>query len=145
MAKANEFLIEKVVIKVPRDFVDFGGVRYQWDDWQEGVATLKELDKGPKSTERLERQWLVDWEKLGVIHSFNMRVSDQYQDEWVEMIERGHEYEHFMQAVSGFEGKLEAEREEAARETRRKQIKAELAGMDAPADKIEGTEIPGTI
>ena len=145
MTKQGEFLIEKVVIKVPRDFVDFGGARYALADWQETVETLKELEGGAKSAERLERGWLVDWETMGVIHKFNMRVSDQYQDEWVDMIERGHEYEHFMQAVKGFEEQLAAEREEAARETRRKQIKAELAGMDAPAIKIEGAELPGAI
>lgn len=130
MAEIEAFKIEKVVVKVATDFIKFDNETYEWKDFNENVELLKKLEEGSVVVDDFSRNWLEEWEARGVIERFSYKQAEFYAaDSWVSAMKKGPRFEHFMQAVKGFEVKMEAEMEARAIQRRREQIERELASL----------------
>lgn len=129
----TDFRIERVVLAIPTDFVAFQGERYDWTQFHKTVERLKEVgEKTQISAERLNYEWIEEWEAKGVIEKVSVRVSDQYDDSWVDMIKPGKQYGQFMAAWGAFEKVKQEELTSRMKEAKRTRLQRELEDLDKP-------------
>jgi hypothetical protein len=133
--KETDFAIERVVVRVPTNFILFEGERYIWEQFHQSVETLKQVgEEKAISTRSLNADWVREWEDKGVIeHYFDWPEDDYGVRTTKEMIKPGVRYKHFMAAWKAFEKVKEAEMVAAATERRRGKLLAELKDLDKPA------------
>lgn len=136
--KSMEFTIEKKVVRVPTAFVLLNGERYDRNEFYQIVEIFHRFAKGPLERRdlNLTRDFIVHWEKQGVLTSYNDFHTDDYGERHTyEMLKKGPAYTQFFVAFQTFETKLQLERNQADLAQRRKDIKQQLKDLDRPATK----------
>jgi hypothetical protein len=130
-----EFTIGKKVVRVPTDFVVLNGTSYDWTEFYQIIEILHRFAKGPLDRRdlnlNLNRDFVVEWEKQGVLTSYNEFHTGDYGDQHTyEMLKKGPSYAKFFAAFRTFETKLQLERQEADRAARHTSLKKQLKDLD---------------